>query len=815
MKKLSKFLIISSVFIGSFITPIQAIITTQEPNAESTGKKITLLEQKINIEVEPLIAKAEGGGLKEPEIEGSYFGCSWWNLPCWILELVYILAVPVGNFLAGLAGMVLDFFLLHSISSTSYRSGFIEAGWEILRDLTNIVFLFALLILAFQTVLGKANKKGLVNIVLIALTINFSLFMSYLIIDTSNILAHVFYNKINESEVTLVPDTGLDSTNVIQEASITQESRSLAIANKINPQKLTNILKARPNASMLLKFVVALVAGIINYTMIGVFLSISLLMLGRTIGLYINSVLSPLAFASIVIPNMRGKKYIGFDVWIKDIASLAFMAPVFLFFMYLTIKFINIGLPGYSATDNIYIQLLNVLIPMMAVLVLIKTSKTVSKNMAGEIGGMVANTVSKTLGTIGKVALGGAAIAATVGVGAAALGARAAGGAVSAGGRAFGSAKAEAIGRRTSTIGKSLQSTKLDLTKIPGFSKIAGNDITNKVGKFTGKSVRGNLQTLRDVKWEGIENMAEADLKAKYERDQRKESAAEDKEEYGTKYDKAETEAKEAHEKWQEEAGIARATRQGDRARKEAEADLQRQLSEAQAEADGVQLSPEQKQSFKENLAALEQINKNIEKLDKEAKEETFNKRTDQDILKTSEKRLKEIKDEIGKEPTAPRDGFKTKAEEDSFNKRHNEWKTRRDANQGEIDTLQNTINEKEKSIKESNDKLEEIKTKKDDANKEKDRLKEERKTISNEYTTATLKVEEIKQKIQEVGSEAEQQKRQEYARSVSKGEKEKTTQQHRTANAVRDGKKPTGPVAEELQKLVEEMQKNPPANEN
>lgn len=470
MNYLSKILIIASIFLGAMVTPFQISIQS-EP--QHTSEK-TALSTQVSFDVSPSIAYAELEGPQNNE-GGSYFRCSWYNVPCHLLDFIYILAVPVGNFFVGLAGMVLDFFMLHSISSASYRSGFIEAGWEILRDVTNIVFLFGLLYLAFNMVLGRENsKKGLINIILIALTINFSLFMSYVILDISNVFAHVFYNKIIASEVTREEV----SSGFALGETVTTESRALAIADKIDPQKLTQVTET--NDSMLLKFIVVLVAGFINYTLVLTFLKVALLMIGRTVGLFVTIVLSPLAFASIIIPKFRSMPYVGFDNWLKDLVKLCFLAPVFLFFLYITVQFINIGLPGSEASEDVFTQLLNVLIPMIAIVVLLNLSKTVATDMAGKIGGMVADTVSKGLKTVGKVALGAAAVGVTAGIAATGTAARVTG-------RATGNT-------RLRNFGRNLQSSRIDLTRLPGFERLVGRNMTSNIRNYTGSSMMQRLQ---------------------------------------------------------------------------------------------------------------------------------------------------------------------------------------------------------------------------------------------------------------------------------------------------------------------------------
>ncbi len=68
------------------------------------------------------------------------------------------------------------------------------------RDLSNVFFILILIYVGIKLTLGIGghdSKKTVGLVVVLALIINFSLFFSNVIYDSSNILASVFYNKIN------------------------------------------------------------------------------------------------------------------------------------------------------------------------------------------------------------------------------------------------------------------------------------------------------------------------------------------------------------------------------------------------------------------------------------------------------------------------------------------------------------------------------------------------------------------------------------------------------------------------------------------
>ncbi|MFT6829747.1 MAG: hypothetical protein ACJAV6_000582 [Candidatus Paceibacteria bacterium] len=455
--------------------------------------------------------------------------CSFGDVGCYTVNLMELIFVNTTQFFAGIAGFILDFFLQFSISSESYRdSGFIEAGWEIIRDFTNIIFIFALLLIAFKMVLGQGDsgaKKTLVKTILIALTINFSLFFVYAIIDSSNLLAYTFYTKIEAPEVSfgvrgseqIATNTGDDGGTTFQFGGVSGDTRkapsiSLALLEKVNPQKLLTELKGTKDTErLILIFIVAA----INIAFIMLFLSVSLLFLSRTLGLMILAILAPFALATLTLgPKAAGLSYVGWNKWFPQLLSLAFMAPVFLFFLYLTTLFSKI-------TDSMVINdaagiiatVFQVALPMLTIFTLVKLSQKVATKMAGELGGTINGYVQKAAGA-------GLGIAALVATGGVAAGAGALGGVAGAVGknkygRMLGANKA-ASGLRS--FSKTAASTKFDISKIPGFNQFAGKDGSKIMSSISGKSLREQYQDKqKDFKEKGVFSNDTGKLDKKYE----------------------------------------------------------------------------------------------------------------------------------------------------------------------------------------------------------------------------------------------------------------------------------------------------------
>jgi len=284
-------------------------------------------------------------------------------------------------------------------------------------------FIFILLYIAFGTILGLhgvKTKEMIINVVIIGLLMNFSLFATQVIIDASNIMTRVFYNS-NSIKI------GTTTKDGFQEQLGTQDEIKLseALVAKINPQKLllnasevdniqtnktltsTTEKKTGSGVSVSTFILVTILASVVNIVGLITFLSCALLFIARVIGLWLAMIFSPLAFFSYTVPAMQDWEMVGWKKWWPDTLKLAFMAPVFVFFMYLIIKFLDTKL-GLAITDQKDGMdfLLGIFIPFIFIMVLLMKAKDQAKQMSGKIGESLTNVVK----TAGGLALGGAAL---------------------------------------------------------------------------------------------------------------------------------------------------------------------------------------------------------------------------------------------------------------------------------------------------------------------------------------------------------------------------------------------------------------------
>ncbi|HPS21491.1 MAG TPA: hypothetical protein PLO44_01640, partial [Candidatus Paceibacterota bacterium] len=323
------------------------------------------------------------------------------NLAGCIAELSYTLWEISGS-LAQLNGKILDFMVYYSLDGTSYSSEFIDVAWGTVRDIANIFFIIALLYIAIKTILnvGASNSKRLIGaIVIAALLINFSSFITKVVIDSSNILAKVFYNQIQ-------PNPGDNNqVNLGGQTSVTEK-----LVTNLNPQKIVSedIYKSTHGQGTFI-FVTLLALAITLY-MAWIFASVAFLFISRVIVLWLCLIFAPIAFVSYSFSfRIPG---VGHDDWWDMLLKNAFLAPLFVFFLYITVLFTEYFpqtfLIAQTGTTNDMMQaLMQTIIPVLLCFILLKKGKEIAVKYSGEMGSAVNKFAGIATGTIGVKYVGG------------------------------------------------------------------------------------------------------------------------------------------------------------------------------------------------------------------------------------------------------------------------------------------------------------------------------------------------------------------------------------------------------------------------
>lgn len=264
--------------------------------------------------------------------------------------------LTVSSYVLWLAGVIFNFTLGMSLNLASLITSMaiVNIGWTIFRDISNICFIFILLVIAIATILQIESynvKKLLRNVILVALLLNFSLFFTKVVIDASNILALQFYAKISVDGKPVKGDgSAEDIANILANAdsgissamikglgleSIYSSGQSAKVSDTA---KATTDLTNVPGQVTFGNLLIIGVGGSILILMTAfVLLAGTILFIIRTVVLVFVMVLSPIAFLSLALPATS--KY--FADWRKALLNQAFFAPLYMIMIWIVFAAVN------------------------------------------------------------------------------------------------------------------------------------------------------------------------------------------------------------------------------------------------------------------------------------------------------------------------------------------------------------------------------------------------------------------------------------------------------------------------------------------
>ncbi|OGI85585.1 hypothetical protein A3A05_01020 [Candidatus Nomurabacteria bacterium RIFCSPLOWO2_01_FULL_41_12] len=433
-----------------------------------------------------------------------------------VVQFSYIIFYTIPAYLLWAAAQFFNVLIFITLGSQLLdQATFISAGWKIVRDLSNIFFILILLYIAVKTILGIGGsevKKIIVNVIITALLINFSMFMTKVVIDTSNILALVFYNKLevktvdsNGQPVSIAHDPILASTfgvekNIAGAMTAAFDPTSLLTADffrKAGEQCSgipgTSCTPGSPSAPILIG--ITIVAGTLMFFAAYSFFVAGISFVGRLIELWVLIIGSPFAFMSFSLPILAGVEYVGWDSWHKRLLKVSFMAPIFMFFMYFIFLLLQQGNPfGNVITSNggVINTILLVVIPTIVILTLLLKATEFAKKGGGKLGEF-ASTAGKMIGGLAVgAATGGTALALRAGVGG--VGGWAANKAASRANRLGLNKMASGL----TSVGALAQRSSFDIRGV----KIGGQTLASATGIPMGEAQKGGIAQARKDKVE-------------------------------------------------------------------------------------------------------------------------------------------------------------------------------------------------------------------------------------------------------------------------------------------------------------------------
>lgn len=248
--------------------------------------------------------------------------------------LVYGIALGIGGMITGLGAVLLDLSFLQVVLNFGELAGpqsdlgiGVQGLWQVVRDILNILFIFGFIYMGIRTILNSEDsgtRRTLGLLIIAALMINFSLYITQVVVDFSNIAAVQIYNQISFQG-------NENTTKIIGLFPVGQGSISSAFLDVAGVSSIFGSLPSGVDAGKIMIFsifmmIFLIIAGIV-FAM-GAFLLIS-----RFIALVIYMILSPVMFLGFILPSLAGKQ----KEWWGGFLKQAFFAPAFLFMLYLSL----------------------------------------------------------------------------------------------------------------------------------------------------------------------------------------------------------------------------------------------------------------------------------------------------------------------------------------------------------------------------------------------------------------------------------------------------------------------------------------------
>lgn len=251
--------------------------------------------------------------------------------------------------LAGVAAMTLDWAAYYTVVTMgSYIHDLAAVGvtWRILRDIGNIMLIFGFLSVGITTILNVDwygfSTKMLPMLLVSAVFLNFSLFLTEAVIDMGNLFATQFVTQINGGE--------MPTRASLSRLTASNEGISNKIMAQLGFQNIYN-----PNTNDLVKgsWVVGFMGIILFIVLAFVMFSLAFILIARFVILLFLIIVSPVGWAALAIPKMRKLS----DLWWSELFEQTLTAPLLLLALYIALAVITDAqfLTGFNSSSGAWL----------------------------------------------------------------------------------------------------------------------------------------------------------------------------------------------------------------------------------------------------------------------------------------------------------------------------------------------------------------------------------------------------------------------------------------------------------------------------
>ncbi len=357
---------------------------------------------------------------------------------CLFLSTIWIVDKFLAGTLLNLATGIFEVSVKANLTDIA-KSDFVTTGWGIVRDITNLFFIFILLWIALATIFniqGYGAKELLGQLIVAALLINFSLAIGGFFINFTNALGRAFLSGIPRSGACLMENTlscGISNRLLafadIQGQTIVPIDTKDPYTNCVNTQIDLGAIETggsvgafqekvqekcgqfqphtqeavEVNQAILNAIYQALWLIIIIPILSFVFFAAAIFFLIRYLMLSILLVFTPIVFLFWILPATRSH----WNDWWNRLIQWSFFAPAFLFLLFLTIitleklsilNVLKVATKGFIAIG----------FDMVLIIILMIINLMVAQKMGIMFAGSVIGVGSKVAGWTGRKVRGAA-----------------------------------------------------------------------------------------------------------------------------------------------------------------------------------------------------------------------------------------------------------------------------------------------------------------------------------------------------------------------------------------------------------------------
>jgi len=232
----------------------------------------------------------------------------------------------------------LNFVLSGGFITTGYtHGGIVDIGWNITRDIANLSFIAILLVIAISTILGneqRGAKTLLPKLIGIALIVNFTKVIAGVVVDISNIITNYFLSPITNISSLFLDVFGAKSAVWEFTGGV------MGLFQNLNdPIGLFNHIKDTVSLTVLATDIISSIMIIIVSLLMSFTLFIfALIFILRYVAIWLLVILSPLAFAAMILPDTA--KYA--RQWWQSLIKWSFIGVMPAFILFIVAKMMTL-----------------------------------------------------------------------------------------------------------------------------------------------------------------------------------------------------------------------------------------------------------------------------------------------------------------------------------------------------------------------------------------------------------------------------------------------------------------------------------------